>query len=351
MMRRAWISAIGFLFLWTVAGGIDLARGGEVSFKKANRTYQIAMQRIKMEEAKFWKEAQKRLREAYETFRSQWIEWYGKPDAPADIFYDLSGYKTLYSEAEAFGDRKGAAAETLAGVDGEETAKALFGQLVFVNGKVAKLEKKLKTARAIVDDYHIDQEPVLRRLMNERHRAGLLRAVGKLTSPEAVAFLTEKGWKDAGAADKRDKGLLNRLALLDAVSVNPSDGAFAFMKNGLEEEDLYIRIAALEGMARYQKTKADEVMQAALRVLKEEKTFPIKLTALRILEAMKPIKAIGPLIELLKVEEEGKGGGILCGHVIRILTALTEKNFGMNWINWQGWYGKRKAAIDAGTWK
>ncbi|MHC4600710.1 MAG: hypothetical protein ACYS47_17085 [Planctomycetota bacterium] len=338
------------VFLFS-ATGVRPALGRDADSRKAYRAYQTALKRVAITESAFWKTSSKRLREAYDTFRSQWEEWYGKPDAPADIFYDLSGYRHLYGESEDLGEAKGKAAVTYAATDGVDTAKALCKQLGMVNGQILKIEKGLKTARAIQDMYHFNQEPTLRRVGHERHAALLIEALGGLRDGEAVAWLAEKGWKDACTQDKRGKGCLHRVALIDAMGRIPLDAAFLFVRNRLEAPELPLRIAALEGLARSGKARTDAVAEATLKCLAESKAFPLQITALRILETMKPPKAIGALIDLLQAEVEAKEGGVICGHILKILRAFTGKDFGLNWINWKGWFGKHKEEIESGKFK
>jgi hypothetical protein len=350
MGRRIVVPLLFAAFLVFTTGARP-ALGGDAESRKAKRKYQIALKRIAMSEAAFWKGSSKQLRGAYDTFRSQWEEWYGKPDAPADIFYDLSGYRRLYGESEDLGEAKGKAALVFAATDGADTAKALSKQLGAVNTQIAKIEKGLKTARAIQDIYHFNQEPSLRRVGHERHAALLVEALGRLRSADAVAWLTEKGWKEACSNDKRGKGCLQRVALIDALGRIPDDTAFEFLRQRLEAPELSLQIAALEGIARSGKTKAEAVSAAALKCLAGGQAFPLQITALRILETLKPPKAIGALIDLLKAEVEAREGGVICGHILKILRAFTGKDFGLNWINWKGWFGKHKEEIESGTFK
>jgi hypothetical protein len=327
------------------------ARGADAEFRKANRTFQMEMKAHAMKESLFFKGLSKNLREAYETFRSQWQEWYGKPDAPADIFYDLSGYRKLYAFAEELGEAKGKSAKDLARADCQDAAKALWKLLTVANGAIAKIEKGLKTARAIMDDYHYDQEPSIRRVMLECQLLRLVEALGSLRDPAAVEYLLGKGWKDACNQDKRARACRHRVALVDALGRIPQDGTFDFLTSISEDGDLPVRIAALEGIARFRKDKAEAVGKAALDALVQGKAFPLQITALRILKEMKPPKAIGTLIDLLEAEVESKDGGVICGHILEILREFTGKDFGLNWINWKGWFGKNKEAIESGNFK
>jgi hypothetical protein len=327
------------------------ALAGEGDFRAALRKYQWELKNVSAAEKNFWKESSKRLRHAYDLFRSQWVEWYGKPDAPPDIFYDLTGYRKLYAEYESFGRRKGEAACALGKVDGEKAAKALFKQMLVVNAQIAKIEKKLKSARAVADVYHYDQEPPIRRLGLEQEFLGLVKALGMIRDEAALGWLAEKGWKEACGADKRSRGIQSRVALLDALAQTSSAGALALLREACLEKDLSLRIAALEGVARFGTTHADDVQEAALTALASEKTFSIRITALRILKAMKSVRTTGPLIEVLRKEVEDRDGGVICGHILGILKELTGKDYGMNWENWRGWYNKHREAIDKGTFK
>jgi len=335
---------IGLCFASTL-----LAQGAD--FKKANREYQYALKKEAIDEGKFFRETSKRLREAYETFRAPWVEWYGKPDAPADIFYDLSGYRTLYSEIEAIGDRRASAAVALAASDRKEAAAILWKQMLAVQVRIKKLEKQLSSARAVMDDYHYDQEPVLRLLGNQRFLEGLVRALGSLRSAEALGWLADKGWKEAAQTDRRTKGVGHRVALLDAFASTGSPTAFDLLRTARKEPELPVRVAALEGLLRFRETKKAEVVADALETLREEKAFPIRITALRALKILKAANAVGPLIDVLQAEVESRDGGVLCGHILEILREFTGKDFGLSLVNWKGWYEKNKARFEDGSFK
>jgi hypothetical protein len=327
------------------------ARAGDKGFKNAYRTYSTALARAGQEEKVFWKTADKRLREAYDLFGKQWQEWYGMPDAPPDIFYDLTGYQRLYAEYERISRCQGDAAYAFAVADGPKTAKFLCGKLLGVNDKIVRVEKTLRKARAVLDSYHYDQEPVIRRLGLAVHRDGLIRALGRLRDDAAVVYVTQKGWKDACSADRRSRGVMNRVSILDAMALVPGDRSWALLKTSLAEKELSVRIAALEGMGCLSAGREEKLTAVCLQSLTDEKAFPMQLAALTQLEALSPLAAVGAMIGLLEREVEAQDGGIICGHLLRILKKLTGKDYGLNWENWKGWYGRHAKAFEDGTYK
>ncbi len=349
-MRMKRIESIAALVVLAAAFASDWASASEKGdFHRASSAYQASLQKAASAEAAFFRDASRRLREAYDVYKKQWEDWYGKPDAPPDIFYDLSGYKKLYAEAHDIGKSQGDAAIALAQAsDCADTAKLLWKQLASVLDRLARAEKDLREARVMFDDYHIDQQITLRRTGLEPHFRGLVEAIGRLSDGQAQAFLAGKAWDEACQGDKKNGDLRRRMALEEAFGRSASDAAFSFLKARMSEQSMLLRSVALEGIGGSKEKRAREVLDAAIAAATDEKAFSIRVAAMRIIEAMKAPASVGPLIEVLRTEVEGRGGGILCGHIIRILKDLTGKDYGVSWENWKGWFEKHREEVEKG---
>ncbi|MHC5080444.1 MAG: HEAT repeat domain-containing protein [Planctomycetota bacterium] len=269
---------------------------------------------------------------------------------PATIFFDFSGFKKWYAKYEGEGKKKGEAALRLSGVGGLKAAQYLFKQLLLVNREIAKNRKACEKAKGMADLYIFayEQRAVFEGLSLAVYHQELVRAVGKMLNAEVSAWLIDKGWKDAGASDKKTGSVGSRVALIDALASHPLPEAFAFLKERMESKNSSVRIAALEGIGKFAESHRSEVVAAALKFLKEEKIFCTKVPALRILQQLKPAEAIGVLVEILTAEVGQRKGGILCGHVLKTLRAVCGRDFGMNAEAWKAWFEKHKASIEKG---
>ncbi len=130
----------------------------------------------------------------------------------------------------------------------------------------------------------------------------------------------------------------SRRALLSGVLRNALVDPAAVGKIAMKDSDPGVRLVALEALAE---RKAPETLAIAHKALKE-KGWPHRQAASRLLQALKDVNSIAPLVNAMAVED-----GRLVEVYAEALRAITGVEIGPFPDAWKAWYDENKAALVA----